>query len=279
MPIVQYWELDGYPKESRELGSFKATRKLLVDWDSRYLLREALIYHPPAIYPYFIPQYNLRLALRVRSVLIEPYGRSDLHSILYPDMIRYDWALLTVDYATPQLGDPQPYPQDKNAVLHERADAVVSETLEPYAEARREDHRLFKWSDGTELQANEAPVQLVYRNNYTLTRHNLTEIPAEVNTMPGKINSGTVTPILATGITFAAHTLLFGGTQLAWKTGDQGERLVDVTYRMLWKEEGWRKFWRADAQEYQTIMVKATDVDYDVPAEADFSVLFPQVTA
>lgn len=271
MATLAFWELAGYPKESANTDSFSATRKMLIEWDMRYYLQASLLGHPGALYPY-IPDY----AARCVAVSIEPFGGIDRHMI-YADRAEYGYALLTAKYKTPQMGDPQPYPQAKSPALHASPQAVISESLEPTSEAMRLDFTKFKWSDGAALTADEAPIRQVYRMAYSMTRHNLTEVPAFTQDYVGGCNAATITPVLMDTMVFGPFTLLYISPVIGLSIDDQGNRQFNVSYRFAYKAEGWRKVWRADTEDYQTIVHKDTDVDYESPPAFQFGNLFPRL--
>lgn len=267
---VDFWEIAGYPQESHDAQAFKAQRKLLCKWDERHTLRAALLGWPRAWYP-----YTLDDRIRAEGVTVEPIGLQSQSSPITPDVASYEWAIMTVDYSSPSMGQPQPYPKDKDASKHNDITKAISETLEPNVEALKMDYRLFEWTDGTALLEDEAPVRMVYRMAYSLTRHYQDNLPTEAVTKVGCINAASVTPILYDGVTFDAQTLLYVPPQLDFSVNDEGETTIDVTYRFAYKEEGWRKFWRADTKAYAQIRKTGAGATYDQPATADFTVFFP----
>ena len=268
MAEVEFWELAGYPREERDVVGFVATRKLLVEWRYRDLLREALISHPGHLYPY-IADHQARCV----KVAVEPLGKQ---TATYSGLANYDWAVVTAQYRTPRISDPQPYPKSQSPTKYAQATATISETIEPFSEAQRLDYQLFTWSDDTELKPDEAPVRIVHRMTYVLTRHYLADaMLGTISSLVGKINAAEVTPILLSSDPFPAQTLLFQPAQTRLSANDLGEMRIDVTMRFAYKEEGWRKFWRGDTQQYDTLKVKASGNAYNIPEEADFSVVFP----
>ena len=274
MPSPIYFrEFAGYPKEDRTLKAFTAVRKLLVPWDDRYALYESLISHPGQLYP-----YRLFSTARVVAVAIEPLGvQGQVQG--WPDAATYNWAVVTAKYATPSFEDPQPYPEILSPTLHRNPQAVISETLEPSVEALRLDYEKFEWVTvqapfSQALTPAEAPVRTVYRCMYTLTRHNLAEVPRECIDYVGKINNSKVTPILLETLWFPMHTIMFVPPTISLSADDEGTIRYDVTMRFHYKEEGWRQFWRSDIKAYDQITVIGGDL-YAEPGEADFSLLFP----
>jgi len=264
--------MSGFPKEDRDLKSFKATRQLLVSWDGRHLLRNALIYHPGHLYPY-VPSSQARCT----RVATQPFGRqAGLPG--WPDLCSYEFAIVTAQYTTPTFESPQPYPEGISQALHNNPQAVISETIEPNLEALRLPYEDFLWaSDEAALKEDEAPVRPIFRLSYTLTRHNLFSVPIEAKTFVGMINKSMVTPVLMPALEFEPHTLMFVPPTINLSADDEGNTQFDVTYRFAYKEEGWRKFWRGDTLDYDSlVLAKNPAIPYDAPFEREFSVLFPE---
>ena len=265
-----YKEVSGYPRETHDASGFRATRKLWFAWADRNLIRAAFKSFPPPVYPYTDNHWA-----RVTSIAIEPFGKQE-GLTGYPAMGDYEYGIATVQYGSPQIGDPQPYPQATNAAKHVNPQAMISETLEPYSEGRPMPAANFVWaSDNDPIREAETPIDIVHRNTYVLTRYNLYSVPTWVLDLEGKINDAVVTPILMPTIPFALHTLLFSAPQIQLTADDQGGTQFNVTVRFLHKEETWRQFWRSDTQAYDSLKVKSTGLAYDKPEEADFKVCFP----
>ena len=277
---IAFHEMRGYPIEERTLLNFSATRKLLCAWNDRTALRELLIGHPGQLYP-----YAYSFGARVVEVSIEPFGKEH-QDALGEDLAWYEAAVLTVKYRSPGIAEPQPYPEEKSPSAHNNPQAVISENLEPYAQGMRLSPEKFRWSDGTALSEEEAPPRILYRAKYTMTRYNLPAVPEEAVTYVGKINDAPVWPILlsrsgnpAGDLYFPTNTLLFQPPTISMSMDSAGTRNFSVAYKFAFREEGWRKFWRADNEAYETIHHVASDggagAEYEMPEEADFSVLFP----
>lgn len=269
---VDFYELDGYPQENRDnLGNFQATRKLLVAWDDRSELRESLLAGNGQIYPYITA-----FGARVTGVASVPFGKLR-DDPLAPSRAAYDYAMFTVRYDTPKTGEPVVHPDPAKAANPE---TMLSETLEPSVEALRLPHTAFEWTDGTPLAEEEAPVRTVYRMTYALTRFRLTALP-DLKNLVYKINDATVSPVLMAGPydapdwSFPPHTLLFQPPTVNYSAADDGSTRLDVTYRMHYKEEGWRTFWRSSSKSYEAIREVGGGPTWDQPAAASFAVLFP----
>jgi hypothetical protein len=272
MAIVTFSEMDGYPLEVRDLYGLKATRKLRCAWEDRYTLRGLLLAHPPALYP-----YNPDFVCRAVNCGIEPFGGSN-QSVADASMTTYPEAILTVNYETPKTADPQPYPKEDSVVKHEDPTMVFSESFDPYVEARRLDYTKFRWSSGEPLTADESPIIPLSRAHYSVTRYNQPAAPSDILDYVGKINSATVTPVILGSFTFPIHTLLFEPPTINLTADDQGGRTFEISYKFWYKEEGWRKFWRAQTEQYESIINIDTEAAYESPEEIDFNGLLPQGT-
>lgn len=242
MPIL-FSEEEGYPREGRDRGRYWAVRKLRVAWADRGALAEALIGFPRQVYPY-APD----TLARVDSVEGEPAPGQLTADTSVTDHTGgtpalYDEALLTVRYGTPRIGEGQPHP---DPAYENDPQEEISETLEPFVETIALDHKRFVWSDGTPLSPEETPYTTVRRSKYVLTRYNQLMVPAAALTLPGKINVAAVQPVLLTGLVFPAMTLMLESPLLSISSQLDGSLGLDITYRFLYREETWRKYWRPE---------------------------------
>lgn len=276
----EFWELDGFPRERETLTGFEATRKVICDWNDRTFLRGLFMNWPGQIYP-----YALTWGARPIAIGIEPFGMQH-QDALGADLAWYEAALLTIKYQTPGFGDTQPYPASKSTTKNLDRRSAISETLEPYVVTTRLDHEKFVWSDGVGLTEAESPVEPHYRSKYVLTRYNLLAVPTAVLSLAGTINSAAVTPILVgmDNLTFPINTLLFQQPTISTSASLDGTPSLDVTYRMVYKKNGWRKHKRNESEVDELIYHRALGAGagagavgdaYAFPPEADFSVIFP----
>lgn len=268
MPALTIQELEGYPQESEGEGKFSATRKLLVDWPARELLRSALLTWPGAIYPYR-SDWNVRC----RHVNVEPWaGISESGGLA-----SYQWAILTAEYSTPNIGDAQPYPANKDPEKYLTPSCAISETWASSVEGIRQPYTLFTWSDGTALESDEAPTKPLYRGVYTLNRFYLPQVPDEAAEWVGTLNSETVTTLLLFGgtKTFAPYTLMLGPAQMGAQISPLGQQSYQVSYPFIYRAETWKKFWRGDSKDWDSILLASDGSAYELAASHDFRTLFP----
>jgi len=274
--VVVYGEMAGYPQESWEAGQFRAVRKLLVDWDYRYFLQMEVARFPGQLYPY-VPQFGARAV----SCTIEPFAAQDQLSILYPTLATYDKAILTITYETPRIGERQPYPRDKDPVKHLDPEKSISEMIEPFVEMLQFPYENYRWASGTGplLVPDEAPIYPLFRATYTITRHSQRSVPKHVEDLQGCINKAAITPVLMTDAenprTFAIHTLMFQTPTIGLSSADDGTTRYELTYRLAYRKETWRKVYRHSTGAYEDIYFVGSVFPNVWPPEADFSPLFP----
>ncbi len=285
---VTFWEMLGSPTEGRDRGRYWAQRRLRVAWADRGELAELLIGFPRRIYP-----YAPATGARVDRVTAVPLVAKQTAETVFADHpggtpASYEFAIVTVDYGTPRIGEGQPHPDPAHA---HNPQQEIAETLEPYVETLPLPHRRFVWTDGSELTAEETPVKPVKRSKYVLTRKNQLTIPAAALDLQGLINAAAVTPVTFGGYVFPIHTLLMEPAVLSLASQLDGQLAFDITYRMLYRAETWRKHWRPKAGEvpddgtgsggsYQEIYFKPTSGSsptqkYEMPAEGDFTPILP----
>lgn len=259
---ITYEELEGFPKEELTQTTFRGTRRLMVDWNSRQALRNALIGYPGALWP-----YSLSYGARVVSVATEPARGRTQQDNLGADLAFYDKAILTVNYAAP--GQIWEHPSNPNAA------AAFSEDLEPYTETYPLDFEKYQWSDGTPLTRDEAPVLQAIAIRYRLRLFYLPAIPSALISLIGTINDATVTPIAIAGVTFAAKTLRFDPARFAFNRQSDGTLRYTVEYNFTYRPSGWDKFYRNDTNSWQVIERITDETTHEFYPEADFSTAFP----
>lgn len=274
---VTAWEMQGYPTERAAPDGFSATRRLIIPWSDRREAYAVIMDHPGHLYPYLV---NCR-ARSVRASM-EPIGRIDGLNPAEPSLADYLWGILTIEYETPRFGDVQPYPEFKSPVLYADPEASIGETLDFSVEAMTLDHNLYEWSTGENraLNAQEAPFIPRVRQEYKVIRTQQSSIPPEVLTLPGKINDAIITPVqlnpdATPTFTYAIHTLLCMSPQIAYSIDPVGAMRFDITWPMIYREETWRKFWRGDIGDFDTIRRKIDGTLFEFPEEADFAPIFP----
>lgn len=148
----------------------------------------------------------------------------------------YDHYLVDVQYAS----DPER--------------TLVSESIEPTVEFIRLDHRHFRWTSGAPLTEGEAPG--VLRPELKLVRKyfNKLLVPNEVITKPGHVHNQPYTsPLL--GITFPAGTLMLAPEPVDRTITTAGSQGFNYTISLLYKPNGWNKYWRPQTQAWEAIQL------------------------
>lgn len=248
---TEFQELAGSPVEDFAEG-YTATRKLLVEWGSRYSLVAELEF---STYPY-LPV----LEAFARSVSVEPLGNA-ITAVDGNGLVAYQKALVTVNYS---LTSEDPQTVD-----------LVSESIEPNAEFRTLDFEDFRWSatDGDLLKEDEAPSQLLRGHDYIIKFHNLATVPTAVIDLEGYVNAGTFATFTL-GRTYAAETLLFGGGTPSRRITSAGIDNFTLTERFHFKASGWNKFFRQSTQDYESIYHKTGGIHRNHPL-GNFASLLP----
>jgi hypothetical protein len=187
---------------------------------------------------------------KVKSLSIEPdyanYTTSDQQCI-------YTHAFVTANYSSRDDAD------------------VISESIEPTAEFRLLDHRLFRWGSGSGalLNEKEAPGQIVRGFNLVRTLYRQATVPVTLLTLPGTCNSATYASSLL-GLTFAAETLLFTPAPVTRVIRLSGSPGFTVNIKMSFKGSGWNKFWRQSSGTYENIYLAGGGI-YKPYTPASFS--------
>jgi hypothetical protein len=247
-----YAEMAGSPEQTFTEDGFEATRKLLVNWEDRHQLANALAW---TTYPY-LPA----MGAYVRSISIVPAPAKQL-AIEDTNFVAYEAAIVTVGYSI-SPDDPQ------------TAD-LVTESLEPNAEMRTLDFEDFRWGavDGDVLKEDEAPSQLLRSHDYVLTFHRLLSVPIEVIDLEGFVNEA-VFETYTLGLSYPIETLLYAGGSPSRKITTDGSEAFSVTNRFQYRKTEWNKFFRQKTQAYEEMFHKDGDRYRNYPL-GDFSALLP----
>ena len=266
MAVTHLGDKQGSPVEKHSPFGFSAVRTIQVLWADRYALKDEILLYPGELYP-FRPSTGARAS----AVDIKPLPAKVDESTSIPDTANYKYAILTIQYGTPGLDalDPSTLFQPSSS---------TSESIAPFTETAALDYTKFGWQGETQkrhLTQDEAPVFLLGRARYTVTRSNQSVIPGIAQSLISKINSSTVTPLLFSGVTFAAQTLLMEHPTFSASYKSDGTREYTVSYSMIWREETWRKFWNTKLSQFTSLVFLEDGSDYEFPAEADFSGIFP----
>jgi len=239
-----YEEMKGSPVETHE-ALFSAQRTLKCPWADRQNVRGQLLF---GVYPFVTtPAANPARCVRIQ---VKPFPGGQMQ----PGSLRttaptYVDAILELFYE-----------QSTVTIVPIPGWGLISERLDPVAEFITLPPDEFEWSDGTVrtgLKPEEAPGKLIRGWEWTLTRYQVSQLPATVEALIETVNDGSVvSPTL--GRTFASETLLFHGPSV--ERNDLGS--LDVTYRFTYRRNGWNKFWRASTQSWASMYLLNSTTPY-----------------
>lgn len=179
--------------------------------------------------------------------------------------------------------------QDGQCLVYEKAEITVnyeakgrdstesaSESIEPTAEFQRLDYRHFCWkdTDGPPLTENQAPSKLLRGMNIVRNIFKWPPpLPTELLDRIGSVNSAAYSSGLL-GLTFPAESLLYCPPTMQRSITTGGIKTWNVTLKFMVKPEGWNKFWREDAQEWQRLFNRVADAEYNNYPLQSFAAFF-----
>jgi len=250
--VTAYDEMVDSPIEDYTTDSFSATRRLMVDWGSRYALVTDLQW---LAYPY-LPG----VLAYPSSMSVVPAKAKQLPCV-GTDFVTYEKAIVTVHYLA-SAKDPSTLD-------------LVTESLEPNAELRTLDFEDFRWGaiNGDVLKEDEAPSQLLRGHDYVLTFHNALAVPLSVITLEGYVNAANFSTYTL-GLTYPPETLLFAGGSPSRKITSDGADTFKLTERFQYKASGWNKFFRQSTKAFESIFHKTGGIHRNNPL-GDFNTLKP----
>ena len=227
---VDFEELAGSPHIQATLQQYRATERLKCAWSDAGTLMIDLFGGGAAFSP--LP-FRLNAAARVRDVRIQPFHGSDVLADEGNDSYTaYTHAEVVVEYATPDVDDPNQTPADS---ISESIDVAKEFMTFPGA-------KLYTQGGGDQgepMEGSEVGLQ-VGMMEWQVTRHDLTKLPAAAASLLGHCNSSSVSSTKL-GLSFATETLLYESLSLRLKTTPQGIQLVDPTFRLIHRPTGWNK--------------------------------------
>lgn len=237
---VECSRVPGYPKEDLSLFNLTAVDVLQCAWGDRIKLAEALVGFKIGNTQYYPQEYNNYtttplVGLYVNNVKIEPVIGVEVSS---EPLGKYTKAQLTITYGTTTYEFPEP-----------EEETYISESIEPAAEFLTLSEKGLYWGTGANkvaLEANEAPAKIIRLVDWVYTLHQVKTIPNWIWTLPGCINSGSVTS-RRLNKTFAAETLLCGNPALSREVTSEGTKAWALTARMTYRPPGWNKWPRTAA--------------------------------
>lgn len=250
---VDYYEMDGWPRELYSLRGFAAERKLKCAWSDRHTLATQIISYGNNVYP-----YNNSGAVVTHLPRVEGLKRGKQSQGASVSLASYEQAVLIVNYSTygPATGTTP-------------TNLLITEWTETWSEFKTLNRTEFRWGTGDDakpLGPGEGPSKIEPGMDYILLYHELNAVPAAVLTQPGTVNSGPVTAYLL-GITFPTETILYMGAQINHRITSTGGTAHKVRYRFRYVAHvqkgiarGWNWYWNAAEGEYQQVYDDAGNV-------------------
>ena len=237
-------EVHGTRTENAAPGTFQASVVLECAYSDRYTLISDLLLNQRS-WPSFTE-------CRAKKAAIVPFASA--YTVSGQETV-YTHARVTVQYDT--IADSN----------------LISESIEPTADFRTLDHRLFRWgsNSGPLLNENQAPGQIIRGMNLVRTIYNMAAVPVSYLTLPGKVNNAVYSSALL-GLTFAPQTLLFQPGQLTRTIKLSGTEGFTAQVKMSFNPNGWNTYWNESAQAYQGIFVAggAQYISYPLASFADW---------
>jgi len=248
-------EVHGTAKEEISLDGHTASVDLDVAWNLRYALVDDLLENARR-WPY---HENPQLTARRCALAVVPATPTDSGQGM-----TYERAIVSVSYdATVEQADPEGSESDSEGYEPGEGETEeppvtdkLSEAFEPSAEFITLDYRKFRWGSatGTPLKEGESPGKLNLGAVLVRTLYDVSSIPTSVLSNIGKVNPGSYRSRLL-GLSFAAETLLFAPPTMDRTIRSDGSGRWKLTLRMVYKADGWNKYWRSDDQTYSKIFV------------------------
>ena len=238
---VDYYEMQGWPREWADLDCVGAERKLMCAWDERFTLANEITTYSDNIYPYLTVGAGLA-DIYAEKVAIEPFAAQTQAAI--QASAEYDWALVTVRYSSLSPGTAD----------------LVTEWIEP-AMITLPGGRA-RWEDDD----RKSPVEnresiLMPALVYNLKYHRAAAVSASIPPAIGKINSGAVATKLL-GLTFDANTLLYCVPRISRTLSMAGVTLFNIHHRCAFKSaggNGWNWHWNAETASWVQYFDRAGD--------------------
>lgn len=259
---VEYSEMAGFPKETRERFRFVATRKLLCGWTNRHTLMAEILLWPGQVYPYKADLLAYASSASVEPMLGKQDGTAD-------PLAAYDMAIVTVRYETASANTPQSV---RSASISSLAPIKFTEMFEPSMEFMTLSAGRFRWGrEGDDLDEQEAPGAQIKGWDYVLTVLNGSFLPRAAKLLRGSVNAGRVQTRLALEW-FGAEELLYDGPVVTRTTEvGQPENRLHIVHRFHHRQyPGWNRFLRSATGKFERLWSKDEDAEYELYPTGNF---------
>ncbi len=258
--MPDFFDMDGFPKESGTINDFRATRKLRCDWDDRFDVANQILVgrdHFGELYPY-------KTSTGARAVRARYEGLGGLQQGS-GGLGQYESAIVWIEYETPRssseraAGGPSSPGGDFTGIV---------ERFEVTAQQLTLSHEKLVWgpplndpnqpeppfpANPDALKEAEAPAKLIVGMDYVLTRSRLSTVDVDIFRPTGKVNMNDFT-LFTFNLHFAPETLLYHGPLVEHAINPRtGRGVFSVTYRLSINGDGWNRFWRTKDQFFHRI--------------------------
>lgn len=237
---IDHHEMFGYPRARWVEGHFVGRRQIMVkNWSERWEFLKELNQAVNLPYPYSDgPTDALARAAAVKGfgwVARDQDGP-------FPRLALYEKAVVTVDYST------------RGPVLI--AGQLVSERIEHSTTHKAFDTSGLRWeSADSDIRVNVGEVTRFDAGlDYVLRYHQTLGMPLWLFITPGTVNSNTV-GCLTLPFSFAPYTVRYRGCVIERSAGLGMLPAFDIIVRCSIAPGTWRKFWRPQTGQYETIYI------------------------
>lgn len=244
---VSFWEHAGWPRELVFVDAFAAERKLVCAWGDRQTLANEILSTGNNVYP-----YNSSGALVSHVPRIRPLVNGKETQGAQVHMADYELAVVTVNYST------------KGRITGVTPGGnLISEWMSTGSTFKTLDRTQLAWAanDGEPLKPGEGLDKIEPVGNYVLLYNSLPVLPGSVLTQPGTVNNAGVSTYLL-GLTFAAETLLYMGSNITRSLNALGVTAFQVRHKFRYKANadefgvhGWNYFWNTATNKYEQVFV------------------------
>jgi hypothetical protein len=170
-------------------------------------------------------------------------------------MIDYEWVDITFNFSSEVVD-------------------TYNETVEPYAEFMKLDHKDFTWDNAggaaAMLKEDEAPGRLVRGINVVQTLNNLTSIPSAWFNLVGYVNSDSVTFSIL-GLAAAPETLLYQPPQITAKRDSTNTTKFDAVKKFTYLPHGFNQYWHNSVSGWASIYLRGSASPFKSYEPAVFS--------
>jgi hypothetical protein len=222
----------GTRRENPTLDGFTAQVTLYCDWVDRWDLVDDLLFVGRA-WPEFSSWESPPLA---QSCSITGVQGGDL-SVSGQEIV-YEVAEVQVSYG------------------FDRSVDLVAESIESTAQFSQLDYRNFAWgsANGDPLSEQETPGRQLRGLALSRTIYKMSLVPSVILEAGSVNNAPYTSPIL--GLTFAEESLMLTPSKISRTIRTDGSTPYNVSMKLLYRKEGWNKYWRATTMAYDAIYVR-----------------------